>query len=331
MNVRWGVIGAGGVARRRSMPAIRQAKNAELVALMVRDRERADALAKEFSVPRAYTDWRELLTDPEVDAVHIATPVYLHAEQVIAAAQAGKHVLCDKPMGMSALECRRMTDACAANGVHLQVCFLMRFGSVYQRLRREIRDGRFGTVLEARATIFKALPLADDAWRLIPEQSGGGPLMDLGAHTIDILTFLLGPMESAVAFAANRATNWRVEDTVSLLLRARSGAIAVVEHSFCAKGGDQTLEVNGTEASALVSTPPPGGEKPFLRVAGPRGVVNEPVPFENYYQLQIEHFAECLSGNVAPLATGEDGIHNLAVIEAAYRSVQTNRVEAVQT
>lgn len=329
MAVRWGVIGAGGVARRRSMPAIRQAENAELVALMVRDAARAKALADEFGVARAYTDWRELLADPDVDAVHIATPVFLHAEQVAAAAQAGKHVLCDKPMGMSALECRRMVDACGANGVQLQVCFLMRFGSIYQRLRKEVSEGRFGTILEARATIFKGLPLADDAWRLNPEQGGGGPLMDLGAHTIDILTFILGPMESAVAFTSNSASGWRVEDTVSLLLRSRSGALVVVEHSFRAKGGDQTVEINGTDASALVSTPPPGGEKPSLRIADSSGVSVEPVPFENFYQLQIEHFGRCLAGKEAPIADGEAGIHNLAVIEAAYRSAQTRRVEAV--
>ena len=330
MAVRWGIIGAGGVARRRTMPAINQARDAELVALMVRDQARADALAKEFGARHPYSDWRALLGDAEVDAVHIATRVYLHAEQVIAAAEAGKHVLCDKPMALSTVECRRMIDACRANGVHLQVCFLMRFGSVYQRLRKEIADGRFGTILEARATIFKWLPLGDGSWRVIPEQGGGGPLMDLGAHTIDLLTFLLGPMERVSALTANRITSWRVEDTVSVLMRARSGAHALVGHSFRAKGGDQTLEINGTEASALVSSPPPGGEKPSLRIADAEGVKVEPVPFENYYQLQVEHFADSLAGKATPLATGEDGLHNLAVIEAAYRSARTCRQERVE-
>lgn len=330
MAVRWGIIGAGGVARRRTMPAINKARDAELVALMVRDQARAEQLAAEFGARHPYSDWRLLLKDPDVDAVHIATPVYLHAEQVIAAAEAGKHVLCDKPMALSTVEVRRMIEACRANGVHLQVCFLMRFWSVSKRLKREIADGRFGTIIEARATIFKHLPLADDSWRLIPEQSGGGPLMDIGAHTIDLLTYLLGPMESAVALTSNRVTSWRVEDTVTVLMRAKSGAHAVVGHSFRAKGGDQTVEIHGTGASALVSTPPSGGGDATLRISNGTEVKLEPIPYENFYQLQIEHFADCLAGKATPIVTGEDGLHNLAVIEAAYRSTRTGRQESVE-
>jgi predicted dehydrogenase len=312
------------------MPAILQARDAELAALMVRDEQRAKALAEEFGAPSYYSDWRALLADPNVDAVHIATPLYLHAEQVVAAAQAGKNVLCDKPMALTTAECRRMIDACSDNGVHLQIAFLMRFSSIHQRLRQEISQGRFGTILSARASILKWLPLADDAWRVIPEQGGGGPLMDLGSHTIDLLSFLLGPMKSAVAVASNLASKWRVEDTASVLLSAESGTHVVVEHSFRTKGGDQTVEINGTEGSAVISTPPPGGEKPTLRIADAQGVHVEPMPFENYYQLQIEHFSDCLARETEPLVTGEDGLHNLAVIEAAYRSVRTRKVEAVE-
>lgn len=331
MVVRWGIIGAGGVARRRTMPAINKARDAELAALMVRDQARAEKLAVEFGARRAYSDWRELLGDPDVDAVHVATPVHLHAEQVIAAAEAGKHVLCDKPMALSTVEARRMIEACQASRVHLQVCFLMRFSSVNQRLKREIADGRFGTVLEARATIFKHLPLADDSWRVIPEQGGGGPLMDLGAHTTDLLTYLLGPMGSAFALASNRVTLWRVEDTVTVLMRAKSGAHVVVGHSFRAKGGDQTLEIHGTERSALVSLPPPGAGTPTLRTTDGTEAQTEAVPNENFYQLQVEHFADCVAGRATPVATGEDGLHNLAVIEAAYRSARTGREESVES
>ena len=331
MTVRWGVIGAGGVARRRTIPAIKQARHANLKALMVRDQSRADALATEFGAAHGYSDWRALLGDPDVDAVHIATPVYLHEEHVVAAAEAGKHVLCDKPMAMSSVACRRMIDACRENGVHLQVCFLMRFGSLYRRLRRQIAEGKFGAILEARASIFKWLPLDDNSWRVIPEQSGGGPLMDLGAHTIDLLTFLLGPMERASALCSNRITTWRVEDTVSVLMQAESGAHAIVGHSFRAKGGDIMLEINGTEGSVFLSTPP--GEKAIVRFTDSEGMRTEPVPVENYYQLQIEHFADCVSSTashpVAAVASGEDGLRNIATIEAAYRSVESGRQEPV--
>ncbi len=332
MVLRWGVIGAGGVARRRTMPAIKQARCAELTALMVRDQVRADQLAREFGAENAYSDWRALLQDAEVDAVHVATPVYVHVEQVVAAAEAGKHVLCDKPMAMSSAECRRMIQACSSNGVQLQVCFLMRFGSVYRRLRHQIAEGRFGEILEARSSIFKWLPLDDDSWRVIPEQSGGGPLMDLGAHTIDLLTFLFGPMERVSAICSNRITSWRVEDTASAMMQTESGIHALVGHSFRAKGGDIMLEINGSEASVLISTPP--GEKAVVRTTDSDGVRTEPVPLENYYQLQIEHFADCIGARgatpVTPVATGEDGLRNVATIEAAYRSAESGKQEPVE-
>jgi predicted dehydrogenase len=331
MTLRWGIIGAGGVARRRTMPAIRQARSAELKALMVRDKSKADNLAREFGVDNAYDDWRALLQDTEVDAVHIATPVHLHEEQVVAAAEAGKHVLCDKPMAMSTLECRRMIEACKANGVHMQVCFLMRFGSTYRRLRRQISEGRFGEILEARASIFKWLPLTDDSWRVIPEQGGGGPLMDLGAHSIDLLTFLLGPIKRVSALCSNRVTKWRVEDTASVLMQTEAGAHAIVGNSFRARGGDIMLEINGTEATVLISTPP--GEKAVIRTTDSDGVRTEPVPVENYYQLQVEHFADCIGEKgdlpARPVAPAEDGLRNIAIIEAAYRSAESGRQEQV--
>ena len=325
MVLRWGVIGAGGVARRRTMPAINLARDAELKALMVRDQARADALAEEFGAAYAYSDWRELLANPEVDAVHIATPVYLHTEQVIAAAEAGKHVLCDKPMAMDVAGCREMIAACRANGVHMQVCFLMRFGSLNRRLKQLVVEGRFGKILSARATIFKWLPLDDDSWRVKPELGGGGVLMDLGAHTIDLLSYIVGPPKTAFALCSNFVTSWKAEETASVLLRAESGAHMVIEHSFRAKGGDITVEINGSEASALVSTPPPGGGDATFRLSDSNGVVTEPVPFENYYQLQVEHFADCVAGSADPIAPGEDGLRNIAAIMAAYESARTGR------
>lgn len=330
MTIRWGIIGAGGVARRRTMPAINVARDAELTALMVRDQARADALAEEFGAERAYSDWRELLADDDVDAVHIATPVHLHEEQVIAAAEAGKHVMCDKPMAMSSDECRRMIDACASAGVHLQVCFLMRFGSMYQRLRREIAAGEFGTILEARASIFKWFDLDTGSWRVDPALGGGGSLMDLGAHTIDLLTYLIGPIASAAAVASKRVEDWDAEDTVSVLMQTEAGAHALVGHSFRARGGDMTCEVNGSEKSAFIYTDPATGG-PALVMSDGENRTSEPVPFENYYQLQVEHFADCVAGKVEPIVTGHDGLANIAVIEAAYRSARSGSQEAVQT
>ena len=329
MSVRWGIIGAGGVAKRRTIPEILKARDATLSAVMVRDQSRADELAIEFGAKHAFSDWRELLKCADVDAVHIATPVNLHREQVIAAAEAGKHVMCDKPMALSPAECADMIAACKSNGVHLQVCFLMRFGSVYRQLKEMVSEGRFGEIIEARATIFKGLPITDDAWRVKKELGGGGPLMDLGAHSIDLLTYLTGPVKTAYAISMNRASTWDVEDSISVLMRSESGAACVVGHSFKAPGGDTVVEIQGTKASAQVSTPP-GTKQAVLRISDTDGITTEPVPFENFYQLQVEHFADCLSGKADPLAPGEAGLHNMAIIEAAYRSCESGKAEDIQ-
>lgn len=329
MNVRWGVIGAGGVARRRAMPAMQAARDCELVALMVRDQSRADALATEFGALRGYANWQDVIADDEVDAVYVASPVHAHAEQVIAAAEAGKHVLCDKPMAMTSDECRSMIEACSSNGVHLQVCFLMRFSSVYQELRRRIASGEFGPIVEARATMSKWMMPEQLGWRIRKDEGGGGPLMDLGAHMIDLLAYLIGPMDSVSALVSNRVeADWDTEDTSTVLMHAQSGAHAVVGNSFRTRGGETGLEITGAEMSATVLSNPASGE-PTLVVYDGSTRTATPMPFENYYQLQIEHFADCIEGKSEPIATGADGLANLMTIEAAYRSAQTGVREKI--
>ena len=133
MGLKWGVLGAGSVAQRRAMPAINRAKDAELYALLSRDAQRAQQLAAEHGAQESYTTVEDLLSDEALNAIYVSTPVYLHCEQVIAAAERGFHVLCDKPMAMNVEECQRMIDACEANSVHLQICFLFRFHSCFSR------------------------------------------------------------------------------------------------------------------------------------------------------------------------------------------------------
>ena len=140
MALKWGVLGAGSVAQRRAMPAINKANDTELHALLSRDEERAKRLATEHGTHVYYTTVEELLSDEALDGIYVSTPVYLHCEQVIAAAERGFHVLCDKPMAMNAAECQRMIDACQANGVHLQICFLFRFHSCFQQIKSWVRQ-----------------------------------------------------------------------------------------------------------------------------------------------------------------------------------------------
>ena len=120
-TLNWGLIGCGDISRKRVAPALRDLPNCDLVAVSRANPELAEAFAKEFGAPRFYRQWQELLADPEIDAVYIATPVHLHAEQTIAAAEAGKHVLCEKPMALTVSECDAMIGSCSANNVKLGI------------------------------------------------------------------------------------------------------------------------------------------------------------------------------------------------------------------
>src|SRR6266850_6794364 len=130
----WGLIGCGDIARKRVAPAIRDSASCELIAINRAQSELAAPFAKQFGARRWFLDWKKLLRDDEIDAAYIATPVHLHAEQTIAAAEAGKHVLCEKPMAMNVGECNRMIEACRANGVRLGISYYRRFYPVVKRI-----------------------------------------------------------------------------------------------------------------------------------------------------------------------------------------------------
>lgn len=325
MTVRWGVIGASGVARRRAMPAIQKAEGAELQALMVRDLDRARRLAEEFGAKVGYDSVEALLSDEAVDAVHVATPVYLHREQVIRAAESGKHVLCEKPMAMSSKECRDMIAACRANGVELMVCFLLRFQPALRKIKKIIASGQLGTVMEARCQLMKWMPRDQDAWRIDPERSGGGVLMDIGSHTLDILSALLGDIVEVSAFLDHRVFGWKVEDTAHVLMRFESGAYGRTTVSFAVPHSESFLEVYGTKGTALVYTTTPHAEGWTIRIYSDEGPKEWSTPSEDLYQAEVEHFARVLAGEEPSLAPGIAGLRNLAAIEAAYRSAAEKR------
>ena len=180
-KLRWGVIGAGGIADTRTIPGILEARNAELVALTARTPERAEQLRRKHGAKRAYTSEEELLRDPEVDAVYIATPGAEHYREGTLATQAGKHILMEKPLTVSADETKALIDCCEAHKVAFGAGFMMRFGTHVQSMRRAVLDGRIGTVLSGTANFTLWMPYQSGVWRL-QKKNGGGALMDMGIH-----------------------------------------------------------------------------------------------------------------------------------------------------
>ena len=326
MTLKWGVLGAGSVAQRRAMPAINKAKNTELHALLSRNTDRAKRLADAYGATNAYTTVEALLADDALDAIYVSTPVHLHYEQVIAAAERGLHVLCDKPMALAPEECREMIAACDANGVHLQVCFLFRFHTCFQQIRAWVNAGRFGQIVHGRMPFLKQYQLMPDEWRAKPEEGGGGCFMDLGPHSVDLLRYLIGEVNAISAFYNSAVNNGAVEETGGIVLHFDNGAQAFTDLSFSVPHCDIVFELYGTEGTVWVYND--AGWKIRTHFDGETQLI--PSQYEDLYQYQFEHFAECVQQGVSPITTGVDGLRANEILAAAYHSGRTGQTVSLK-
>ncbi len=194
-KVKWGVIGSGGIARRRTIPeGIAQAKNAELISVYDINPEVNNAVAKEFQATAAQSI--RTLVESDIDAVYIASPANMHLDHVLACAAGKKHILCEKPLGLTVGEAEQMIKACNQNGVILGTALMMRFLSQHKAALKLISEGKLGKPVFGRAQLSCWYPPVEGAWRQDPATGGGGSLMDMGSHCIDLLEMFFGPVKS---------------------------------------------------------------------------------------------------------------------------------------
>lgn len=319
MTIRWGIIGCGDVARRRVAQAIQQEPRSELVAVNRRDETKLRDFARDFNVPQSFTSADALIASPDIDAVYIATPVNLHRPQTLAAAAAGKHVLVEKPMAMSVAECDGMIAACAERDVRLGVAFYRPFYPVVHRMRALIDAGEIGRVLSVSAvtaTPFAITPDDDGYWRVVPEQGGGGAMMDIGSHRLDLFVQLFGPVSSVKAFCSTVAAEYNADDAVAAVLQFESGLLGSLQCYFGANTDPDEFAILGT-AGRLVSRPLNGGELIIERGAE-RSVESHP-PASNFNAPLIADFVTAILGHRPPLIPGEQGREVNRLMELAYR------------
>lgn len=330
--VRWGVIGAGGIALRRTIPeGILPARGARLVAVMDRSPAVRKDLERRFGVPAVATVG-ELLRQP-LDAVYIATPTFQHAEQAIAAARAGVNVLCEKPLARNQREGARIMAACRTAGVKLGVGYMMRFHPAHEQIRRWIAAGAIGKPVCARAQLSCWFPPMAHSWRQERRLGGGGALADLGVHCLDLLEFLLGPIAEVGAFQARAVQRYRdrtVEDAALALLRFRSGALGTVQVQFnlpddCA---DNVLEVEGSEGTLkAVGTigQTATGTVTLRRTQQRPRRYSYASARTNLYRAQIEGFSRAVRRAEAPPVPGEAGWRGLHLLGACDESARRRR------
>jgi len=311
---RWGLIGAGDIARRRVAPAIRESPASRLVAVSRARSQLAAAFAAEFGADRWHARWQDLVADREIDGVYVATTVDLHAAQTIVAAEAGKHVLCEKPMAMTAAECDRMIAACRASGVTLGVAYYRRFYPAVQRVKTLVAAGEIGAPVIAQVNAFEWFDPGMDhprAWLLDPARAGGGPMMDFGCHRLEVLVSLFGRVRRIAALTANAVFRREVEDTAAVILHFESGPCATVTVTHAAADRQDTLDVFGTRGSIRCDNLNAGGLR-VVTAAGERLEMHPPAA--NVHLPLIEDFVDAVAARRAPAVDGTIG-RDIAAIE----------------
>jgi len=220
MYIRWGIIGCGDVTEVKSGPAFQKIEGSEIVAVMRRNAAKAKDYALRHKIRKWYANAEELINDPEINAVYIATPPYAHLEYVKMAAEVGKPVYVEKPVGRSYEECLEINKLCREKKVPLFTAYYRRAQERFIRIKKIIDSKKIGNI-EFVNVVFCHPPIKEDynsealPWRVIPEFSGGGRFIDLASHMLDILDFLLGPIILAKGIASNRADLYGAEDIVS--------------------------------------------------------------------------------------------------------------------
>ena len=258
-RIRWGIIGCGSVTETKSGPAFQKIENSELVAVMRRSGEKAEDYARRHGVPRWYDDAEQLIADPDVDAVYVATPPSSHAEYAIEAIRAGKPVYVEKPMARNYAECEQLIAASEQAGVPLFVAYYRRCLPAFLKVKELVDSGAIGDVRLVTLSLFShAKEEGPDElpWRVLPEISGGGHFFDLGSHQLDYLDYLFGPIASVQGHAANQVSLYPAEDAVCAHFAFESGVLGSGAWCFTVAPNQRLdrIEILGSRGRIAFST-----------------------------------------------------------------------------
>lgn len=332
MTVGWGLIGASTIAREWVIDAIRAA-GGEILTVMSGSEERGRAYAAEHGIPESTTDLSSVLADPRIAAVYISTTNELHRDQAIAAARAGKHVLCEKPLATTLADAHAMAEAARASGVVFATNHHLRAAGTHSAIRDAIAAGRIGRPLAARVFHAGLLPAHLQGWRLEKPESGAGAILDLTVHDTDALRFVLGenPVEVTAFSQAAGMGKAGIEDGVMGVIRFESGLIAQFHDGFTTKYAETGLEVHGTDGSLVgrnVMTQRPVGTVTLRDATGEEQLTASD---RNLYTTTVDAFHRAMAGGSSPLCTLEDGIWSLATGLAVAEAARTGRTQKVQS
>lgn len=349
-TIKWGVIGCGGIAARRTIPEFKKmVSNAELVSVMDIDAQRAKDVAQRFGVPHYCTTETELLAR-DLDAVYIATPQNVHCRQTVQAARAGKHVLCEKPIAITVAEVDEMEAACRRAGVKFMLAWCMRQNVYNRKMRELVQAAALGKIVMGRAQLTCWYPPIPGAWRQDASISHGGALLDMGTHCLDLLEWIMGTtIVEVTGFQDLLVQKYptKIEDTSTIVVRFRNGAHGIIDNYFNVPdaAAQNALELFGTKGSIIargtIGQDPTGQMVSTLQPEetgyDPNQVRNTEVARQEHhfegiglYGQMITIFSECIQNNTAPPVSLADGRHSVKVVDAIYQAVREKRVIAVE-
>lgn len=322
--IRWGLVGTGAIASKRAGPGLVDAHNSKLIAVCDVIEETVQAFAGRFNVPHVYTSFDELLANEEIDAVYLATPIFLHAPQAIQALRAGKHVLVEKPMALSVAEGKEMVQVARETGKTLATAYYRRFFPKVQRAQQLIANGALGkvvTVVSVYHTWYDPAPGAPGSWRAQKARSGGGVLWDMGSHRFDLLVGLFGMPTQVWAVTETLAHDYEVEDTASVFMKLGNGAQCVSTWQWSSQTWVDHLSIIGTNGKIVMEPTDSPNLTLYIGKGRSQERSDEEIPLPaNVHLPMIQNFVDSVLQGIDPVEVGEEGLKINRILAAIDQS-----------
>lgn len=320
--IRWGILSTARIGMTRLIPAIGEARNAEVAAVASRSLEKARTFASENGIPKAYGSYEELIASPDIDAIYIPLPNSQHAEWSIRCAEAGKPTLCEKPLAVTADEAQKMVDAFESRGVPFAEAFMYRFHPQHQRVRALIAEGAIGQMKMISASF--TFPIRSEENIRLSAELAGGALMDVGCYCISAMRLLTGEEPEQVMATAAFGAASGVDEMISGVLRFPSGVIGHFDAGLRAFKV-HTYEVRGTEGRLQLERAfNPEKDDTIIRYWHGDDYREITVTGDNQYTLMIEDFSDALLEGRPPRYPARDSVGNMRVIEQVLASARAN-------
>lgn len=345
-KIRYGIIGAGGIADRRMIPGMIKSEHSEIVAAMAPHPDIVKNTCEVFHIPKGYVTEEALLADPEVDAVYIASPLVFHADQICKAAEAGKHVFSEKPMALNSNECQKILSVCEKANVKLFVGFNMRFHNLHQKMRDILIKGGIGQIVSCRAQLTCWYPEMENVWRLNKKLSGGGAFMDMGLHCMDLLEYLSNSeIQQVYALTDTMTFSYEVEDCANVMVKFSNKSAGYIDVYFNVPEHVATccLEFYGTKGSLIAEHTIGQNEtgtlyyrkiqKDLSYSAQQELALIEPAVYASehgdLYAKEIESFSRSILNEEPLITPGKQGLHMAYAAEAVYQSAALGKVISI--